>query len=246
MPSGPMLTILRWTYITSITIFEIGSAICGAAPNSTAFIVGRAISGMGCSGMFSGAMVIILNVIPLEKRPLFLGLNGAFFGIASVVGPLVGGAFTTNVSWRWCFYINLPVGAVAIVVVLFVLKIDPPMAAAGKAWKEKLLQLDPLGTVCFLPGIICLLLALQWGGSTYAWGNVRIIVLLVLFVLLIAVFSSLQVYRADDRVTIPTRILANRSIVAGLWCSVFNGATLIIFVLYMPIWFQVSLELWAT
>ena len=99
-------------FLAGVLLFEIGSAICGAAPSSTVFIVGRAIAGLGSSGMFSGLMVIMFHTIPLQQRPIWQGAFGAVFAIASVVGPLVGGAFTDRVTWRWCFYINLPVGAV--------------------------------------------------------------------------------------------------------------------------------------
>jgi MFS family permease len=85
-----------------ILVFEVGSAVCGAAPTSTALIIGRAVTGLGFAGLFSGTVVVIVYTIPLQKRPLFQGLFGAAFGVASVVGPLLGGAFTDNVSWRWC------------------------------------------------------------------------------------------------------------------------------------------------
>ena len=90
----------KWVFLVAISTFEIGSAICGAAPNSTTLIVGRAIAGLGAAGIFNGAIMILVHSVPLRKRPIFQGLFGAVFGISSVVGPLLGGAFTDNISWR--------------------------------------------------------------------------------------------------------------------------------------------------
>lgn len=92
---------IKWVYLTAIFIFEVGSAICGAAPNSITLIVGRAIAGVGSAGIFSGALIIIAYSVPLQKRPMFTGFIGAMYGIASVAGPLMGGVFTDKVSWRW-------------------------------------------------------------------------------------------------------------------------------------------------
>ena len=89
---------LKWTFVGAVLIFEVGSAICGASPNSVALIVGRAIAGIGGAGIFSGALIIIAKSVPLAKRPAFTGIIGAVWGIASVVGPLLGGVFTSQFS----------------------------------------------------------------------------------------------------------------------------------------------------
>jgi hypothetical protein len=160
---------IKTVFLTAIALFEVGSAICGAAPNSVALIVGRAVAGLGSAGIMSGAIVILIYSVPLHKRPLYQGLFGAIFGLSSVVGPLLGGAFTSKVTWRWCFYINLPFGGVAVVLLFFLLDI-PEREETKKSLGSKLAQLDAFGTAAFLPGVICLLLALQWGGSKYSVG----------------------------------------------------------------------------
>jgi len=223
-------------FLFSIAVFEVGSALCGAAPNSTAFIIGRAIAGCGSSGIFSGAIIIIMNLVPLHKRPLLQGLVGAVFGIASVVGPLLGGVFTSKVSWRWCFYINLPIGGIAMVVLIFILQI-PGATNRNTPWRQQINQLDPIGTFLFICGIVCLLLALQWGGSTYPWHDGRIIGLLVLFVILISAFFAVQIWKKETA-TVPSRIVKNRSILAGMWSQFCVGAAMMIMIYYLPIWFQ--------
>ena len=88
-------------YFGSIVVFEIGSAICGAAPNSPTFITGRAIAGLGSAGIFTGSMLVMIPMVPLEKRPVFQAIFGMVFGLASVIGPLIGGGFTGTVTWRY-------------------------------------------------------------------------------------------------------------------------------------------------
>lgn len=225
--------------------------MCGAAPNSNAFIVGRAVgkflspvvllwtltvaAGLGSAGIFSGCIIIMVLSIPLHKRPFYQGLFGAIFGVASVAGPLVGGAFTTKVSWRWCFYINLPIGAVVIVALVFILKIPPTKNT--DTVKQQIMKLDPYGTVVFLPGIVCLLLPLQWGGTTYAWDNARIIVLFILAGALIGIFIYIQ-FRSGDLATVPIRIISQRSVASGAFFSGILPGSMLVLIYYLPIWFQ--------
>lgn len=97
---------IKWVYLGTIAVFEVGSLICGVAPNSVALIVGRAIAGVGSAGIFSGALIILAYSVPLQQRPIYTGLIGSMYGVASVAGPLLGGAFTDKITWRWCFYIS--------------------------------------------------------------------------------------------------------------------------------------------
>lgn len=117
---------IKWVFLSAIALFEIGSAVCGSAPNSVAFIIGRVIAGLGSAGLFSGVIVIMVPLVPLRKRPLYQSAFGAIFRVSSVMGPLVGGAFTRNVTWRWCFYLNLPYGALSMMMTLLILQIPSP------------------------------------------------------------------------------------------------------------------------
>ncbi|KAK0619748.1 major facilitator superfamily domain-containing protein [Immersiella caudata] len=230
---------VKGTFLISILLFEIGSAVCGAATSSTVFIVARAIQGLGAAGIMAGALTIIVYAIPLAKRPMYQGLVGAVFGISSVLGPLVGGAFTTNVTWRWCFYINLPFGAIAFAFVAFLLKV-PDRPETRIPLKDKILQLDLLGSAALLPGTVSLLLALQWGGAEYEWSNARIIALLTLAIALLIAFCLVQVYMPKTA-TIAPHIFRRRSVVAAVWCTLCNGSSMLMFIYFIPVWFQAIL-----
>ncbi|CAD6441457.1 13a4eeef-68ee-4f74-ba7d-4274dd4778f5 [Sclerotinia trifoliorum] len=228
---------IKWVYLIAIGIFEVGSLICGVAPNSIALIIGRAIAGLGSAGIFSGALIIVAYSVPLIKRPMFTGFIGAMYGIASVAGPLLGGVFTDKATWRWCFLINLPIGAVTIIVILIFFKAPDRPTVAELPWKERIKEFDLLGTAFFIPAIICLLLALQWGGTKYQWDNGRIIALFVLFGLLIGVFVAIQFWKGDSA-TVPPNIMKKRSMWSAAWFSFCLGSYFLLLIYYLPIWFQ--------
>jgi MFS family permease len=228
----------KWTFLVALGFFELGSLICGVAPNSVALIIGRAIAGVGSAGMFSGAILIISQSVPLRQRPIYTGALSAMYGVSSVAGPLMGGAFTDNESltWRWCFYINLPLGGVTLAFILFFFE-APKSVKARATPKEQFMKMDPLGSLFFMPGIICLLLALQWGGTEYDWDNGRIIALFVLFGVLIIGFVIVQYYSGDNA-TVPGRVFKNRNVWGAFVFCVGLGAsffTILYFVSRAPI-----------
>lgn len=152
--------------------------------------------------------------------------------------PLGGGAFTSGPGWRWCFYVNLPCGALVFALLVLLLQIPPEMLRRKpETLTEKAKRLDPLGATFFPACVICLLLALQWGGLEYSWSDVRIIVLFILSGLLLVAFVLVQRWRGDVAL-IPGRIFFNRSVLAGAWFSFFTGAALQTLLYYLPIWFQ--------
>ncbi|RFU73551.1 mfs general substrate transporter [Trichoderma arundinaceum] len=224
-------------FLSSIFIFEIGSLVCAVAPNSVALIVGRAIAGLGSGGVISGVFIIQSYAVPLRFRPTIGGLLGAMEGVAMAVAPLISGVLAQHVTWRWCFYINLPLGGFSLGVIAIFFRNPKNQELVSMTFREKLGSMDLLGLFLLMPSTVCLLLALQWGGTTFAWGNARIIVLLILSAALFAAFMFVQAYKKTN-VTLPIRVLKQRSIGLSIAYAFCMGGSIFLVEYYLPLWFQ--------
>ncbi|GKZ39044.1 hypothetical protein AbraIFM66950_011726 [Aspergillus brasiliensis] len=230
---------IKWVYMINLAIFEIGSVVSAATPTSVGLILGRAITGIGAAGLLSGTILLIAASMSLQHQATALGILGGLKGAAAVAGPLMGGAFTDKVSWRWCFYINLPLGGVGAVAILFLFHAPAPTfvpdPARGSPLKQRLVQLDLEGTILFSASIICLLLAIEWGGANWPWSNGRIIALFVIFGVTLMAFCIVQA-KKKELAMIPPRVAGNRNVWScGLYSAMLGAA----FYILLPIWFQV-------
>lgn len=194
---------LKLTFLLSIFVFELGSLICGVAPSSVALVLGRAIAGLGAAGIGTGAYTIIAFVAEPRKRPMFTGIIGVSYGIASVIGPLIGGVFSDKVSWRWCFYINLPIGGISALIILLFFRTPSGAKPVKASWKEKLLQMDLVGTAMIMGAVVSYILALQYGGQTKAWGSSVVTGLIVGFVVIVITFGVWEYYQGERAMVVP-------------------------------------------
>ncbi|KIW61815.1 hypothetical protein PV05_01895 [Exophiala xenobiotica] len=228
---------LKWSFLISMLIFEVGSLICGIAPNSKTLVVGRAIAGLGGAGLSVGGTSIVSFTVPPAKRPMMMGVIGMTYALAAVLGPLLGGAFTDHVSWRWCFYVNLPIGGVAAVAVFFFFRLPAASAPPRVSWTKKLLHVDPVGIALAMGGIVCFILALQYGGNAHPWDSSVVIGLLIGFGLIAITLVAWEIWLGDYAMMLP-RLYKQRSLSTTAPYQFFFMGSYIVLLYYLPIYFQ--------
>ncbi|KAE8321021.1 efflux pump antibiotic resistance protein [Aspergillus sergii] len=227
---------IKWTYLLSLLMFELGSLLCALSHNSLTLIIGRAIAGVGGSGIGSGIYTILGVCVPPRRRPMLIGVTGLAFLLASFAGPVIGGEFTSNLTWRWCFWINLPIGGATFAVILFFFR--PPFARGNMeaSGKEIILQLDILGVITLSGALLCFLLGLEWGVGK-SWHNKDVIGCLVGFPILVGLFITNELFW-DDRAMIPRRLLLKKEVAINLIFIFLVAGAFFMLLYYMPIYFQ--------
>ncbi|MCX5412878.1 MDR family MFS transporter [Streptomyces sp. NBC_00059] len=213
---------------TAIVIFLIGSALCGMAQNMPQLIGFRALQGLGGGGLMVLSMAIVGDIVTPRERGKYQGLFGAVFGVTSVLGPLLGGFFTEHLSWRWVFYINLPIGVVALLVIAAALHI--PVRRTKHT-------IDYLGTFLIASVATCLVLVASLGGTTWAWSSVQIIALAVLAVVLLVAFVAAERRAAEP--VLPLKLFRMRTFSLVAVISFVIGFAMFGAMTYLPTFLQV-------
>ncbi|KAF7374652.1 ABC transporter [Mycena sanguinolenta] len=230
------ITPAKTVLLSVIGVFEIGSLLCAVAPSVNVLILGRVVAGIGASGLMVSVMFIIAQVTTLRQRPIFMGVFGAVYAVASIVGPLIGGAFADHVSWRWCFYINLPIGGVAFVTIFAFLPSIHPSGLKGstvKAW----LSLDWIGGVLSVGMVTLFLIPIQWGGNVKLWDDPEVISLLVLSGVFFLAFILWEL-RKDDLGILPLHMFRRRNLLGACVEGFFINICFILASYYLPFIYQ--------
>ena len=214
-------------FLFAIVVFLVGSALCGAATDMTQLVVFRGIQGIGAGGLFPLSLAVIGNIVPPRDRGRWQGLIGAVFAASSIIGPAVGGFIVDNASWRWIFLVNLPVGGLALVVVLITMPRRAPQTDHSIDW---------LGAGVLAGGTAALLLGLVWGGKSYPWTSWHVIGALVLAGVLLLTFWFVE-QRAGEPI-LPFQILRNPIVAGSVACMALVGMAMFGTISYVPLFVQ--------
>jgi EmrB/QacA subfamily drug resistance transporter len=213
---------------SAIVIFLVGSALCGLAQGMTELIAFRALQGLGGGGLIVTTMAVVGDIIPMRDRGRYQGFFGAVFGVSTVIGPLLGGFFVEHLSWRWIFYVNVPVGIAAFAVI----------ATAFRAPAEHRRHvIDYLGAAVLAAALTCIVLFTSLGGTTYAWGSPQILVLIALSAVLVPAFVFVERRAAEP--VLPLSLFRNRIFSVASAIGFVVGLALFGAVTYLPLFLQV-------
>jgi EmrB/QacA subfamily drug resistance transporter len=215
-------------FLTAILIFLAGSLLAGLSQSMAELIGFRALQGAGAGGLMVGAQAIIADIVPPRERGRYMGLIGSVFAVASVAGPLLGGFFVDNLSWRWVFYVNMPVGALAVAIVIFRLHLP------AERHKHRI---DYIGAALLTTGVSALTLVTTWGGNQFAWGSGTIIGLAVAGVALLVLFVW-QETRAEEPI-VPLGLFRSSVFNVSSAMGFLVGLTMFGALIFLPLYLQI-------
>ncbi|KAH8811129.1 major facilitator superfamily domain-containing protein [Xylogone sp. PMI_703] len=230
----------KWLYIIAMVIFEAGSALCGGANTMNTLIVGRALAGLGGSGTYVGILTLLSITTTEKERPIYMSLTGLTWGLGTVLGPVIGGAFAdSSATWRWAFYINLIVGAIcAPAYILLLPSIDPQI---GTTSAQRLRSIDIVGSILVIGAIAAGVMAVNFGGVIYPWHSGRIIGLFCTSGILFVIFGVQQAFSLGTMPVnrlFPVQFLQSRSLVLLFMTTASAGTALFVPIYFIPLFFQ--------
>ncbi|GCE23697.1 MDR family MFS transporter [Dictyobacter kobayashii] len=227
-------------FLAGIILFLTGSALCGMSPSMNALIGFRAFQGLGAAALLPIAMAVVGDLFTPRERGKWQGVTGAVFGLSSVIGPAVGGWITENSNWRWVFYVNLPIGLLALVVLIFLM---PSLSGKGKN-----VSIDYLGATLLIIGTVPLMLGFTWAGSTYSWLSPQVLGLLALAGLALAAFVIVETHkeRTDKQPIIDPSLFRNKIFVISVLITMTTNMSLFGSIFFLPLFAQGILGISAT
>jgi EmrB/QacA subfamily drug resistance transporter len=222
----------KMTLLTAVFLFLLGSLGCGVAPNLIFLIVSRAVAGVGGGGLYSLCIIIVSDLVPIRLRSAYMTVLSTTFAFSSVVGPIAGGYMVDYMGWRWAFYINLPIGVVAIVMVLYLIEFPD---SEGSIW-SKLQKVDFIGCIVLIFGTITLMFGTNFS-SQYGWGNILIVWLLLAGIVILFIFMVIEFKAVKDPI-VPYEVF-NRTTTSIFLAAFFQGFILMVTIFYIPMFFQI-------
>ncbi|KAH8682094.1 major facilitator superfamily domain-containing protein [Xylariales sp. PMI_506] len=228
----------RWMMISVVALFALGSGISGGASSTGMMIAGRAIQGIGGGGINFLIELIVSDLLPLRERGAYMGIIFAVFSLGTSIGPFVGGAIVDRTSWRWVFYINLPISGVALILHVLYLRVNYDRETSVS---ERLKRIDFVGNTILIASVISTLIALSWAGTLYPWSSWHVLVPLVLGIVGLVVFHLYETMPWVTEPTLPERLFRRRTPAAALLLAFLSNILLFWVIYFLPVYFQAVL-----
>ncbi|EIW57867.1 Mfs1.1 [Trametes versicolor FP-101664 SS1] len=219
--------------LTCVFFFFLGSALAGSAQNMNWLIGARAVQGIGGGGIINLALIVVSDLVPLAERGIYQGFLIMTWALAAAIGPIIGGSLAEKASWRWLFYLNLPLAGIAFFLVALFLRVRTPTGSL----RHKLARIDWLGNALIIAGTTLVLIAVTWGGIRFPWDSAHVLGPLITGAVLLLIFLVYE-RTVPSEPTFPLDVLANRTSLAGYVATFFHGIVSISIIYYLPVYFQ--------